>query len=204
MVGRFGACRFPSVTSNRPYTARAAIERWPVSKGSRIHVNLHGHACQGSLHAAALHRSVRFRPWKFVFRALDVVLDESDFHYRICQVAGPICFSTACKEISLLRRNDVGHDDDYASVERLLTVEIKKVGAVVGDKRVLLLADDTHKLPIFQSAQSTVTDMVCAVARRIGDGGKGCVQAFVNQKLHVGVASEATAAISRYSTSDAA
>jgi hypothetical protein len=32
---------------------------------------------------------------------------------------------------------------------------------------------------------STVTDMVCAVARRMGDGNKGCVKAFVNQKLHV-------------------
>jgi hypothetical protein len=33
-----------------------------------------------------------------------------------------------------------------------------------------------------------VTDMVRGVARRMGDGDKGRVQAFVNQKLHVGVA----------------
>jgi hypothetical protein len=51
-----------------------------------------------------------------------------------------------------------------------------------------LLADDPHKLPIFQAAESAVTYMVCVVARRMGDGNKGCVQTFVNQKLHVGVA----------------
>jgi hypothetical protein len=28
-------------------------------------------------------------------------------------------------------------------------VEIKKIRAIVGDERLLLLADDSHKLPIF-------------------------------------------------------
>jgi len=78
--------------------------------------------------------------------------------------------------------------DDHAGVERFLAVEIKKIGAIVGDECVILLADCAHKLPIFQTAESTVTDMVRAVARRMGDGHKRCVQAFVNQKLHVGVA----------------
>ena len=80
------------------------------------------------------------------------------------------------------------NDDDHTGVERFFAVEIKKVGAIVGDERVLLLADDAHKLPVLQPAESTVTDMICAVARRMRNGDKGCVQTFVNQKLHVGVA----------------
>ena len=62
-------------------------------------------------------------------------------------------------------------------------MQIKKIGAIVGDERVLLLPDYAHNLPIFQAAKSTVTDMVRAVACRMGDGNKGCVQAFVNQKF---------------------
>lgn len=50
-----------------------------------------------------------------IFRTLDIVLEESDFH----------------------------------DVERFSAVEIKKVGAIVGDERELLVADDEHKLPIF-------------------------------------------------------
>jgi hypothetical protein len=33
-----------------------------------------------------------------------------------------------------------------------------------------------------------VTDMVCAVTRRMGNGDEGSVQAFINEELHVGVA----------------
>jgi hypothetical protein len=73
-------------------------------------------------------------------------------------------------------------------VERFFAVEIKKIRAIVGDERILLLADDSHKLPIFESTESAVTDMVCAMARRMRNGDKGSMQAFVNQKLHVGLA----------------
>ena len=73
-------------------------------------------------------------------------------------------------------------------MEWLFAVQTKKVGAIVGDERVLLLADDAHKLPVLEPAESTVTNMVCAVARGMGDADKRCVQAFVNQKLHAGVA----------------
>ena len=92
------------------------------------------------------------------------------------------------KKFLLLQRDHIGNNDDHSGVERFLAVEIQEIGAIVGDERALLLADYAHKLPIFQAAESTVTDMVRAVARRMGDGDKGCVQAFVNQKLHVGVA----------------
>jgi len=92
------------------------------------------------------------------------------------------------EEFALLRRNYVGNDNDHASVEWFSAVEIEKVGAIVGDERVFLLPDNANELPILQAAESTMTDMVCAVASRMSEGDKGCVQAFVNQKLHVGVA----------------
>ena len=92
------------------------------------------------------------------------------------------------KEFALLHRDDVGNYNDHASMERFVAVEIKKVGAIVGDERVLLLADDSHQLPVFQAAESAVTYMVRGVARRTGDTYKRCMKAFVYQKLHVGVA----------------
>ena len=132
--------------------------------------------------------SARFSPRKLIFRTVDIVLDESDLHYCIGQVARANMLQGCGKKFALLQWDDVRHDDDYTRMERFFAVETKKVGAIVGDERVLLLADDPHKLPIFQSAESAVTDMVRAVARRMSDGNKGCVQALVNQQLHVGVA----------------
>ena len=87
-----------------------------------------------------------------------------------------------------MERDHVRKNNDHASVKRLFAVKVKEVGAVVGDERVLLLTDNAHKLPIFQAAEPTVIDMVRRVARRMRNGHKGCVQAFVDQKLHVGVA----------------
>jgi hypothetical protein len=52
------------------------------------------------------------------------------------------------EEFALLHWNNVGNDDDYASVERFFAVEVEKVGAIVGDERVLLFAHDPHQLPI--------------------------------------------------------
>lgn len=125
---------------------------------------------------------------KLVFQTLDIALNESDFYDGIRQVACANMFQGCGEKFALLRRDHVGKDNDHAGVERFLAVEIKKIGAIVGDERVLLLPYYSHKLPIFQAAESAVTDMVRAVARRMGDGDQGRVQAFVNQKLHVGVA----------------
>ena len=88
----------------------------------------------------------------------------------------------------LLQRDHVGNNNDHASVEGLVAVQTKKVGAIVGDERVFLLADDSHQLPVFQAAESAVTYMVRSVARRMGDTYKRSMKAFVYQKLHVGVA----------------
>lgn len=131
---------------------------------------------------------MRFRSRKLIFRTLDIVPDESDLHDRIGQVARANMLQGCGEKFALLQRNHVGNNNDHASVERFSAVEIEKVGAIVGDERVFVLPDNADKLPILQAAESTMTDMVGAVARQMGDGDKGCVQAFVNQKLHVGVA----------------
>jgi len=43
-------------------------------------------------------------------------------------------------------------------------VQIKKVGPIVGDEGVLLLAGDLHQLPILQAAESAMSDVVSCVA----------------------------------------
>lgn len=119
---------------------------------------------------------------------MDVVPSESDLHDRIRQIPRANMLQRCREKFALLQRDHVGNNNDYTSVERLFAVQTKKVGAIVGNERVLLLADYAHKLPVLQPAESTVTDMVCGVARRMRDGDKGCVKALINQKLHVGVA----------------
>jgi hypothetical protein len=109
--------------------------------------------------------SARLRSRRFVFRTLDFVLDESDLHNRIRQVSGANMLEGYSEKFALLQRDHVGNNNDDASVKRFFAVQIKEVGAIVRDERVLLLANNTHKLPIFQAAESTVADMVCAVAR---------------------------------------
>jgi hypothetical protein len=79
---------------------------------------------------------------------LGIVPSESDFHDRIRQVARANMLQGCGEEFALLRRDNVGDDDDYASMKRFLAVQSKKVGAIVGDERVLLLADDSHQVPI--------------------------------------------------------
>lgn len=96
-----------------------------------------------------LHGSGRFRPRKSIFRTLDIVLDESDFHDSIRQIPGANVLQGCGKKFSLLQRDHIGNNDDHASVERFFAVEIKKIGAIVGDERILPLADDSHQLPIF-------------------------------------------------------
>jgi hypothetical protein len=117
-----------------------------------------------------------------------MTFNEFNFYNGIRQVACADVLQGYGKKLLLLQRDHIGNYDDHAGVEQFLAVETKKIGAIVGDERVLLLADYAHKLPIFQAAESTVTDMVRAVARRMGDGDKRRMKSFVNQKLHVGVA----------------
>lgn len=95
---------------------------------------------------------------------LIVHIEESDFHDCVGQVPRANMLQRRGEEFTLLHRNDVGNDDDHPRVKRFFAVENKEVGAIIGDERVLLLPDDTHKLPIFQPTESAVTDMVSAVA----------------------------------------
>jgi hypothetical protein len=46
-------------------------------------------------------------------------------------------------------------------------MESKKVGAVVRNEGLFLLADDLHQLPILQAAEPAMSNMVCRVARRV-------------------------------------
>jgi hypothetical protein len=102
---------------------------------------------------------------ELVFRTVNIAIDESNFHDRIGQVPRANMLQDRCEKFALLRRDDVGNDNDDAGVERFFAMQIKKVGAIVGDKGVLLLADDLHQLPILQAAETAMRDVVSRVAR---------------------------------------
>jgi hypothetical protein len=102
---------------------------------------------------------------KFVFRTPSGVPDESNFYDGIRQVPRSNVLQGCGEEFALLRGNYVGNDNDHACMERFFAVQIKKVGAIVGDAGVFLLADDLHQLPILQAAVSAMSDMVSRVAR---------------------------------------
>jgi hypothetical protein len=54
---------------------------------------------------------------------------------------------------------NTGIECNHASVERFVAVQIKKVGAIVGDKGLFLVADDRRQLPVLQAAESAVSDV---------------------------------------------
>ena len=88
------------------------------------------------------------------------------------------------EEFSLTSGRNAGNNDDHSRMQRFLSVKSKKIGTVVGHKRVVLCADGGHELPIFRTAEPEIIDMICQVARRVRYFDQGCVQAFIDQKLH--------------------
>lgn len=87
------------------------------------------------------------------------------------------------KKCPLLGRSHVGNDNDHARVQGLLPVKGQKVGAIIRDERVLLLADDSHELPILGTAESSVDDMVGDVAGGVGYFHQRGVETLVDQEL---------------------
>ena len=64
------------------------------------------------------------------------------------------------EEFSLKNRGDI-RDNNYDSrMQWLLAEERKKISAIVGDKRILPLADDRQQLPVFETSKAQVVDMI--------------------------------------------
>jgi malate/lactate dehydrogenase len=64
------------------------------------------------------------------------------------------------EEFSLAKRPDTGNNNDHSRMQRFLSMENKKVGTIVRDKRVILGADGGHELPVFRTAETEIVDMI--------------------------------------------
>jgi hypothetical protein len=88
------------------------------------------------------------------------------------------------EEFSLTSRRNAGNNNDHSGVQRFLSVQRKKIGPIVGYKCVVVCANCRHELPVFRAAEPEIIDMICQVTRRMRYFDQGCVQAFIDQKLH--------------------
>jgi hypothetical protein len=64
------------------------------------------------------------------------------------------------EEFSLTQRGDTGNKKDHSGMQRFLSMENKKVGAIVRYKRMVLLADSCHESPIFGTTETEIVDMI--------------------------------------------
>jgi hypothetical protein len=62
---------------------------------------------------------------------------------------------------------NVGNNNDHSRVQRFLSMQNKKVGAVVRYKRVILCADCGHELPVFRTAEAEIIDVICYMTCRM-------------------------------------
>jgi len=60
-------------------------------------------------------------------------------------------FEGRAEEFSLTSRRNAGNNDDHSGMQRFLSVKSKKIGAIVGYKRVLLSADCGYQLPVLRA-----------------------------------------------------
>jgi hypothetical protein len=159
-----------------------------VSKGGRVNMKLRGHVCRGlftQLPCTAQRDSDRGSSYSehwissLTNRTSTTVFVKS----RV-----PICFRAAVKSSRCCKGTTLGTITITPAWSGSLPWRSRKserllVTNVYSCSRMTRISCQS-----FESTESAVTDMVCAMARRMGDGDKGCMQAFVNQKLHVGVA----------------
>jgi hypothetical protein len=90
-----------------------------------------------------------------------------DLNLSIRQISRADMLEGRTEEFSLTRRRNAGNNDDHSGVQRFLSVKRKKIGTVVGHERVILCADDGHKLLIFRTAQPEIIDAIRQVTCRV-------------------------------------
>ena len=84
-------------------------------------------------------------------------------------------FERRAEEFPLTNRSDTGNDNDDSGVQRFLPVESKEVGTIVRYKRIVLLADGGHKLPVFCTAKAEIVDMIGYVTCSMRQFNQRCV-----------------------------
>ena len=84
---------------------------------------------------------------------------------------------------SLTNRRNAGNNNDHTGMQWFVSVQNKKIGTIVGYKRVVLCADGGHELPVFRTAEPEMIDVIRQVTYRVRYFDQRCVQAFVDQEL---------------------
>ena len=86
----------------------------------------------------------------------------------------PICLSAALK-VHAIGRYDIRNDYDHSCVQRLLSMKNQKIGTIVRYKRVVVLANCGHELPVFRAAKTKIVNMVGNMTGRMSNLNQRCV-----------------------------
>jgi len=78
---------------------------------------------------------------KRVFRTLDLISRVFDLDDGIGQIPYGDTLERRSEEFSLTNGRNVGNNNDHSSIQRFSSVQNKKIGTIVGYKRVVLCAD---------------------------------------------------------------
>lgn len=111
---------------------------------------------------------VSFIPfWKGIVRTHDSIPCILNLYHSIGQIPWADMLKRCGEEFPLTSWHDIGNNYDDSGVQWFLSVEKKKVGAIVRDKRVVPLTNGFHELPIFGTTETEVIDMVGRMTRRM-------------------------------------
>jgi len=87
-----------------------------------------------------------------------------DLNDGIRQVSCADMFEGRVEKFSLASGRDTGNKDDYSSMQWFLSVKLKKVGTIVGDKGIVSGADGGDQFPVFRPAKAEIIHMIGDVA----------------------------------------
>ncbi|GLR57514.1 hypothetical protein GCM10007919_22390 [Rhizobium indigoferae] len=91
------------------------------------------------------------------------------------------------EQFPLLHRQNLRHDDHQASMQILSRMEFPEVAGIVRHEGKIFRDDPRHQIPIGLAAQAQPIDVEAIVAVMLSHGHERCVQAFIDEKLHVAV-----------------
>ena len=118
--------------------------------------------------------------WQSILGTRDPISHVLVLNYSIGQISGSDVQERGAEEFPLTKRCDTGNNDDHSGMQGFLSMENKKVRAIVRYKRVVLHANGSHQLPVFRTAEAEIVDMIGGVTGGVRHVNQGSVQAFIN------------------------
>ena len=79
------------------------------------------------------------------------------------------------EQFTLIERYDVRNDYDHSCVQRFLSMKNQKIGTIVRYKRVVVLANCGHELPVFRAAKTKIVNMVGNMTGRMSNLNQRCM-----------------------------